>query len=65
MKTPYLNQKNKEAASKWTCIYTVFPFSQMSDTEIYNNDTTKENDQIQQKEFKYHKPRVDSETQAS
>ena len=29
-----------------------------------NDDTTKENDQIQQKEFKYHKPRVDSETQA-
>ena len=27
-------------------------------------DTTKENDQIQQKEFKCHKPRVDSETQA-
>ena len=29
-----------------------------------NTDTTKENDQIQQKKFKYHKPRVDSETQA-
>ena len=29
-----------------------------------NTNTTKENDQIQQKEFKYHKPRVDSETQA-
>ena len=29
-----------------------------------NADTTKENDQIQQKKFKYHKPRVDSETQA-
>ena len=26
-----------------------------------NTNTTKENDQIQQKEFKYHKPRVDSE----
>ena len=29
-----------------------------------NTDTTKENDQIQQKKFKYHKLRVDSETQA-
>ena len=29
-----------------------------------NTDTTKENDKIQQKEFKYHKPRVDFETQA-
>ena len=31
---------------------------------LTNTDTTKENDQIQQKEFKYHKPRVDSENHA-